>query len=86
MPRSRHPNKEIEAAVRFAETRGWRLEKRQGHCWGRLFCAFADREGCIVSVWSTPRKPQNHAEGIRRAVLRCPHQAVERDEESDCDG
>lgn len=31
----------------------------------------------MVSVWSTPRKAENHARDILRAVNRCPHQEVE---------
>jgi hypothetical protein len=71
--RSRHPNKEIESAVRYAERLGWRFEHSTGHGWGRLFCPFATREGCIISVWSTPRGPQNHARRIRAKVDSCPH-------------
>jgi hypothetical protein len=41
MARSRHPNKDIEAAVQYAENQGWRCIAA-GH-WGRLlfapFCA-----------------------------------------------
>ena len=71
MARSRHPNKEVEAAVVYAESRGWTVRK-MGH-WGRLFCPHADREGCQVGVFSTPRDGDNHAKQIRRAVDRCPH-------------
>src|SRR5881227_3578283 len=38
MARPRHPNKEIEAAVRYAEARGWTLTPAKGHAWGRLRC------------------------------------------------
>ncbi len=73
MARPRHPNKHIEEAVSFAESCGWRLEISDGHAWGRLFCPEVSREGCRVSVWSTPKKPENHAKHIRRAVMLCPH-------------
>lgn len=72
MARPRHPNKEIEAAVQWAEARGWVVHMSTGHAWGRLYCPFSSRDGCRVSVWSTPRNAQNHAKGIRRAVSRCP--------------
>jgi hypothetical protein len=71
--RPRHPNKEIEAAISFAEASGWRWRK-MGH-WGRLFRAFAGREGCQFGVNGTPRNPENHARQIRRAVNRCRHRA-----------
>ncbi|MGA7713096.1 MAG: hypothetical protein WCA81_14420 [Rhizomicrobium sp.] len=71
--RPRHPNKEIEAAVAYAESQDWRWKKAHGHAWGRLLCPMNDREGCQLSVWSTPKGPQNHAKAIRRAVDRCSH-------------
>lgn len=77
MPRPSHPNKHIEAAVAYAELNGWRFVMRAGHAWARLYCAFADREGCSVSVWSTPRNAENHAKALRRVVDRCPHRDLE---------
>jgi hypothetical protein len=54
-----------------------------GH-WGRLFCPHADRDGCQVGVYGTPRDGDAHARQIRRAVDRCPHQKMEAsDEEED---
>lgn len=75
MRRPRHPNKEIEAAVRYLEAQGWRYRAAGGsaHCWGRLFCPHHDRSGCRISVWSTPKSPENHSAAIRRAVQRCEH-------------
>lgn len=83
MARSRHPAKEIEDAVAHAEFLGWRVIPVSGHAWGRLYCAQADREGCMISVWSTPRSAGNHARDIIRAIGRCPHQEKEdRDEDA----
>lgn len=79
MSRSRHPNKEVEAAVVYAESRGWTFRK-MGH-WGRLFCSRADRDGCQVGVNGTPRDGDTHAKQIRRAVDRCPHE-MEADDEN----
>jgi hypothetical protein len=76
--RPRHPNKEIEAAVAYAEARGWSWKKAAGHAWGRLLCVHHDRDGCQLSVWSTPKGPENHAKAIRRTVDRCPHGDGER--------
>ena len=54
MGRPRHPNKHIEAAIRYAESLGWCVELSNGHAWGRLFCPREARGGCKKSVWSTP--------------------------------
>lgn len=71
MARPRHPSKEVEAAVAWAEARGWTW-RPMGH-WGRLFCPQADRSGCQVGVFGTPRDAERHARQIRRAIARCPH-------------
>ncbi len=75
MLRKQHPNKEIEAAIQYAEAHGWRYKKagNSAHAWGRLLCLLETREGCMMSIWSTPRNPYNHAEQIRRRVNQCPH-------------
>ena len=54
MARPRHPNKEIETAVAYAESVGWTVEISNGHAWAQLYCPHHTPEGCIVSVWSTP--------------------------------
>lgn len=76
MARARHPSKEIEAALRFAEGRGWRVEAGGSHAWGRMYCpandpACRDGEFCITSIWSTPRSDSNHANQLRRVVEKC---------------
>jgi len=73
MARPRHSKKEVEAAVVYAEARGWRWRKGEGHCWGRLKCTRPDRQGCQISVNSTPRNAVNHARAIVRAVDHCWH-------------
>jgi hypothetical protein len=80
MSRPRHPKPSIEKAVQYAEQQGWRVELSNGHAWGRLYCPFSSREGCIVSVWSTPKNPDSHARHIRKYVDACPHWS-----DSDCD-
>lgn len=72
MTRPRHPKKEVEEAIQYAEAKGWRW-RAMGHS-GRLFCPQADRNGCQVGVNGTPRDSGNHAKQIMRAVDRCPHQ------------
>ena len=79
--RPRHPNKEIEAAVAFAEAKDWSWRKAHGHAWARLLCPRHDREGCQVSVWSTPKSPENHAKALVRAVKNCPHAYAGDDDE-----
>jgi len=72
---ARHPNKEIQAGLEYAASKGWSVVKsKRGHCWGVIRCAHG-RGGCQKSVWSTPRSPQDHAKAIRRFVDLCPHQA-----------
>ncbi|AGW91969.1 hypothetical protein [Cupriavidus necator] len=80
MVRAKHPKKEIEAALRHAELQGWRVEKAKGngHAWGRIYCPRNDKgcrcgEFCISSIWSTPKRPANHANAIRRIVDNCSH-------------
>ena len=74
--RPTHPNKEVEAAIAYAEAKGWRYKAagKSAHAWGRLLCPFADTTGCRMSVWSTPMSPEDHAKRIRRKAETCPHQ------------
>lgn len=71
--RSRHPNKDIESAIQYAELHGWTWTTSGGHAWGILRCPHGQRGGCQLSVWSTPRNPSMHARLIRRRVDQCPH-------------
>lgn len=74
MARLRHSKKEVEAALIEAENQGWLvLATSSGHRWGVLKCAQADRNGCQVSIWSTPKNSGNHAKQIRRFINRCEH-------------
>jgi len=79
MARPRHPNKEVEDAVAYAEARRWTW-RALGH-WGRLFCPHADRDGCQVGVFGTPKNAGNHARQIIRAIDRCPHAQEKTDDE-----
>jgi hypothetical protein len=69
--RPRHPKKEVEGAVQYAEGKGWRVEMAKGHAWAHLLCPSATRDGCWICVWSTPRSPGNHARSIRRLIDKC---------------
>ena len=74
--RPRHPRKEIEAAVEYAIQCGWRHAKATGHAWGRLQCPWNDADcrcGTVyqISIWSTPKNPENHARQIIRLIDGC---------------
>lgn len=74
--RRRHPNKEIENALQFAELNGWRVVPGGSHAWGRMYCPARNdtcRCGafCITSIWSTPRNAGGHSRLLRRVVLNC---------------
>jgi len=76
MARSPHSKKEVENALSYAESHGWRVVEGGGHCWGRLYCPYNDDECrcgefCITSIWSTPKNPGNFANAIRRVVNNC---------------
>jgi len=77
--RIRHPNKEIEEAILYAESNQWIFKDsgKSSHAWGRLFCPLHTREGHQMSVWSTPRNAFIHAQQIRRLVDKCKHNIEE---------
>jgi hypothetical protein len=76
MGRARHPKKEVEQAVRYAEANGWHVVVGGSHAWGRIYCPYNSvecrcGEFCITSIWSTPKNPGNHARQIERVVDNC---------------
>jgi hypothetical protein len=73
--RQKHPTKEIEKAIVYAEKNGWVYKEsgKSSHAWGRLLCPLHAREGHQLSVWSTPRNAFNHAQQIKRLVDQCQH-------------
>jgi hypothetical protein len=54
-----------------AESIGWRWQKLTGHGWGELLCANADRDGCRIYIYATPKSPENVARSIARTTARC---------------
>jgi len=38
-----------------------------------LYCPGGNSGDCIISVWSTPRKAEDHAKQIKRKVMHCEH-------------
>ena len=82
--RSKHPKKEVEAAIKHAEKRGWRVEVGGSHAWGKIYCPFGKNpecrcgDHCITSIWSTPKNSESHAKQIRRVVDNCTMQRREK--------
>ena len=65
--RERHQRKQVEAALRFAEEEGCRVEVlHSGHTWGAVVAP----NGQCLRVWSTPKDADVAAKMIRRFVLR----------------
>lgn len=84
--RRRHPDKDIEEALRYAEMRGWTVEPGGSHAWGRMYCPYDDEncrcgEFCITSIWSTPANATHHARALKRVVDRCVRNRAEDDED-----
>ncbi len=69
----RHPSKEINAEVEHALSLGWTLISPCSHAWGILKCPAGHRQGCRISVWSTPKKPEKFARWLRREIGKCDH-------------
>ena len=73
--RRRHPNKEIEAAIEHAEKVGWIFKEagKSSHAWGKLHCPLQTRDGCHMSIYTTPRNPSNYARLVHRRIKKCKH-------------
>ncbi|MES2721278.1 MAG: hypothetical protein V4624_10365 [Pseudomonadota bacterium] len=76
-----HPKKEVDEALYYAKSQGWRVERGGSHAWGKIYCPYNDfdcrcGEFCITSVWSTPKSPGNHAKALRRVVDNCTTHAT----------
>ena len=89
MPRKKHTSKEIEAVVQELEALGWDLIEGRGHVWGILRCPANDKECrcgtfCNMSVWSTPKNPQQHAKKVRQKALS--YVRLEKKDEGKADG
>ena len=78
MPRRRHPDRDVENALKYAEQHGWRIHVLSGHAhaWGRMYwpdeCMRCGRpRHRMLSVASTLRNAPDHAADLRRSVRRC---------------
>lgn len=69
---NKHPNKHIRAAIEYALQHGWQMVPagKSAHAFCRLRCIRGHTEHQI-SVWSTPRQPENHAKHILRKIKEC---------------
>ncbi|MDK4689693.1 hypothetical protein [Kingella negevensis] len=69
---NKHPNKHIRAAIEFALQHGWEVvdSGKSAHAFCRLRCLKGHREH-QMSIWSTPKSPENHAKQIIRKVKEC---------------
>ena len=45
----KHPNKEIQAALKYAEQKGWVIKVGGSHAWGKILCPYKDQE-CVRPV------------------------------------
>jgi hypothetical protein len=76
MARKRHTSKEIETMIQELEALGWAVIEGKGHAWGMLRCPNNSKECrcgefCQMSVWSTPKNPQQFAKKLRQKALAC---------------
>jgi hypothetical protein len=50
--RAKHPKKEVEEALRFAEENGWLVRPTaSGHRWGEMTCGQEGPDRCRISIW-----------------------------------
>ncbi|WP_082545428.1 MULTISPECIES: hypothetical protein [unclassified Sphingomonas] len=87
MARKTHKSKEIESVLKELEALGWTVVEGKGHAWGLLRCPTNSSECrcgefCQMSVWSTPKNPEQHAKKLRQKALAC----VKLDEKENSDG
>jgi hypothetical protein len=69
------PAKEILAAMRELEVAGWRVRivGGQAHAYARAYCP-GGSVGCPpLTIYGTPRVPENEAAKIMKALARCEH-------------
>lgn len=89
MARRSHSKPEIEAALKYAEANGWRVDLGGSHAWGKIYCPYNDPDCrcgifCVASIWSTPKNSGNHAKQIRRIVDNCTtHNNIDRLDEKE---
>lgn len=71
--RPRHPKKEVEAVLKYAESQGFAVLAPRAH-WGILHCPGSRVDHCTPrSISGTPRNAAGLANRLRRYVDKCPH-------------
>lgn len=71
--RAKHRKKQVEAALKRAESAGFRVETGRGH-WGVIYCPGSEEGKCPpFSVNGSPKNADNEAKRIGRFAARCPH-------------
>ncbi len=70
--RPKHTNKHIEAAIEYALENGWKYIEtgKSAHAFCILRCTQGHTEHSM-SVYSTPKKPEDRAKDILRMVKKC---------------
>lgn len=73
-----YPNKHIKEAIAYALANGWHYVEsgNSAHAFCRLKCNAGHSEH-QMSIWSTPKNPENHAKQIIRKVKQCQAEAIE---------
>jgi hypothetical protein len=68
----KHPNKHIREAIKLAVANGWEMVDtgKSAHAFCRLRCVAGHTEH-QMSIWSTPKNPENHAKQILHKVQQC---------------
>ncbi|HNC04454.1 MAG: hypothetical protein H6996_07070 [Moraxellaceae bacterium] len=68
----KHPNKHIREAIKHAMANGWEIVDagKSAHAFCRLRCVAGHTEH-QMSIWSTPKSPENHAKQILHKVQQC---------------
>lgn len=70
---SKHPNKAIRAAIKYAQSKGWIIEEGGSHCWGKMYYPISESDGKRsenkkVPILCTPKNPENHAKRLKNIV------------------
>lgn len=69
-------DKDVRQFIDRMVSKGWRYEEAEGrtsHPAGVLLCPEETRDGCRMTVYSTPKRGQ--LDLLRRAVKKCPHES-----------
>lgn len=70
--KKKHPNKHIRKAIEYAIENGWDVEEsgNSAHAFCRIKCLVGHSEH-QMSIWSTPKEPENFAKRIIHVVKKC---------------